>query len=61
MKELLENADESMESAEDDVKKRRYNSAVSSFFRAIANLSDYLIRREIKIFPKNHNERFQLL
>ncbi len=61
MNELLENAEESIESAEYDIKKGRYNSSVSSFFRAAANLCDYIIYTEIKILPKNHNERFQLL
>jgi len=61
MEELLENARESFESAEDDLLKKRYNSAVASFFRAIANMCDYLIYLDMKIISKNHNERFNLL
>ncbi|MEK6893763.1 MAG: hypothetical protein AABX07_06200 [Nanoarchaeota archaeon] len=61
MKELLENADEFIASAEDNLIKERYNASVSDFFKAIANLCDYLIYREIKLLPKNHKERFDLL
>lgn len=57
-KEILENAEESLESTQDDLDKNRFNSTISSFFRAIANFCDYLIYKEIKIFPKNHGERF---
>ncbi len=61
MKEILDNAYEFLESAEDNVKKERFNAAVSDFFKAIVTFYDYLIYQEIKIIPKNHNERFSLL
>ena len=61
MKELLENAKEFLESGEDNLKKARFNAAVSDFFKAIATFCDYLIYSEIKLLPKNHNERFDLL
>ncbi len=61
MEELIENAEEFIASAEDNIKKERWNAAVADFFRAIANLCDYLIYKEIKIIPKNHAERFDLL
>ena len=61
MEEILQNALEFMDSGEDNVKNKRWNAAVSDFFKAISNFSDYLIYKEIKVFPKNHNERFQLL
>jgi len=61
MKEILLNANEFLESAEDNLKKKRWNASVSDFFKAISNFSDFLIYKEIKIFSKNHNERFQLL
>lgn len=61
MEEILENAFEFMASGEDNIKKQRWNAAVSDFFKAISNFCDYLIYREIKVFPKNHNERFDLL
>ncbi len=61
MKEILENALEFLESAEDNIKMKRWNAAVSDFFKAISAFCDYLIYKEIKLLPKNHNERFNLL
>lgn len=61
MKELIQNANEFLESAEDNLKKQRWNAAVSDFFKTISNLADFLIYKEIKVSVKNHNERFQLL
>ena len=61
MEELLENVKEFLDSGEENLKKKRYNASVSDFFKAIVILSDYLIYREIKRLPKNHNERFSLL
>lgn len=59
--ELLENIKEFFESGNESLEKKRYNAAVSDFFKAIVILCDYLIYREIKILPKNHNDRFSLL
>lgn len=61
MKEILDNAEEFLESAEDNIKKKRFNASVSDFFKSIVTFCDYLLYREIKILPKNHNERFSLL
>ena len=61
MKEILLNANEFLASAEDNLKKKRWNASVSDFFKAISNFSDFLIYKELRIFTKNHNERFQLL
>ena len=61
MEEILENAKEFLESAEDSLKKERWNAAVSNYFKAIVTFCDYLIYKNIKAIPKNHNERFDLL
>ncbi|MEM4271847.1 MAG: hypothetical protein QXD13_02060 [Candidatus Pacearchaeota archaeon] len=61
MKEILENAEEFLASGEDNLRKQRWNAAVSDFFKAIATFCDYLLYKEMKILPKNHNERFNLL
>lgn len=61
MKELLENADDFIEAGEDSLKKEKWNVAVANYFRAIANICDFLIYAKLKIIPKNHNERFELL
>jgi hypothetical protein len=60
-RELLANGKEFLESAEDNLLKARFNAAVSDFFKAITNFSDYLIYKETKIIIKNHNERFDIL
>lgn len=59
--ELLKTIDEFLESGADNLNKRRFNAAVSDFFKAIVILCDYLIYREMKVLPKNHTERFSLL
>ncbi|MBS3080221.1 hypothetical protein J4221_02010 [Candidatus Pacearchaeota archaeon] len=61
MEELLKNAEEFLESGNENLKKERFNADVSDYFKAIVILADYLIYVEIKIMPKNHNERFPLL
>ena len=61
MEGLLRNAEEFLVSGEENLKNKRFNASVSDFFKAIVILCDYLIYRELKIIPKNHNERFLLL
>ena len=61
MEEILLNAKEFLESAEDNLKKERWNAAVSDYFKSMSSYCDYLLYKEIKILPKNHNERFELL
>jgi len=61
MEELLENAQEFLESAIEDLNKNRLNVSASDYFKAIVIFCDYLIYKEIKRFPKNHNDRFNLL
>jgi hypothetical protein len=61
MENLLGNAEEFLESGEDNLRKKRFNASVSDFFKAIVILCDYLLYREIKALPKNHAERFSLL
>lgn len=61
MEELLTNANEFIESGEENLKKKRFNVAASDFFKAIVIFCDYLIYKEIKILPKNHTQRFYLL
>jgi len=61
MEELLENVKEFFESGEENIVKKRFNVAVSDYFKAIVILCDYLIYREMKVMPKNHRDRFSLL
>ena len=58
---LKKNIKEFLESAEDDLQKERYNSSISSFFKAIAVMCDLKIYQDKRILPKNHAERFLFL
>ena len=61
MEELLKNIEEFLESGEDNLNKKRFNAAVSDFFKAIVILCDYIIYKEMRLMPKNHSQRFSLL
>lgn len=61
MEELLKNANEFLESGEENFKKKRFNASAPDFFKAIVIFCDYLVYKNMKIMPKNHNERFLLL
>lgn len=61
MNTLTRNALEFLESGKDNFKKKRFNAAVSDFFKSIVIFSDSLIYEKIRILPKNHNDRFRLL
>ncbi|MBW2989982.1 hypothetical protein KY358_06735 [Candidatus Woesearchaeota archaeon] len=60
-KDLLDNFKDFLNSADDELEKKRYNPAVSSYFKAIAILCDLKIYQERKLLPKNHQERFLFL
>ena len=60
-KSLEKNVLEFIESGNEDLKKGRFNSAVSSYFKAIAVLCDLKIYLERRLLPKNHSERFHFL
>jgi len=60
-KDLLDNFKEFLESAERDLQEKRYNPAISSYFKAIAILCDYMVYKERGLLPKNHRERFLFL
>lgn len=59
--ELLSNIDEFLDSGNDNLEKNRYNAAVSDFFKTIVVCCDFIIYKNIKAIPKNHNDRFSLL
>ena len=60
-KDLMINFKEFLASAERDLQERRYNPAISSYFKAIAILCDYQIYKNRGLLPKNHRERFLFL
>jgi len=55
------NIKEFLESAEEDFIKKRFNSAIASYFKAISNICDLKIYQIKRILPKNHSERFLFL
>lgn len=61
MKELLENANEFLESGKENLNKKRYNASLTDFFKAIVIFCDFLIYEQIRVLPKNHGQRFSLL
>lgn len=58
---LKANIKEFSESAERDFAEGKYNSAINSYFKAIAALCDLKIYELKRILPKDHNERFLFL
>lgn len=58
---LKANIKEFLESAGEDLAKGRYNSSISSYFKAAATLCDLKIYETKRVLPKNHNERFLFL
>lgn len=61
MEQLLKNAMEFFESGDDNLTKNRFNVSISDFFKSIVIFCDYLIYEKIRILPKNHSHRFNLL
>lgn len=60
-KDLMDNFRDFLNSAERDLQEKRYNPAISSYFKAVAILCDYVIYKERGLLPKNHRERFLFL
>ena len=58
---LLKNYQEFTESAERDFQDKRYNPAISSYFKALAIICDYTIYLQRGLLPKNHRERILFL
>ena len=59
-KEILEKtAKEYFASAEDELKKQRFNSAVVLFFKALVSFTDLLLLNKINVSPSSHNDRFR--
>lgn len=59
--ELLDNFNEFMDSADDDIAKGRWNAAVSGLFKALLAICDHAIFEKSRIIVRNHDERFRIL
>jgi len=59
--EILEKtAKEYFESAEDELKKGRYNSAVVLFFKSLVALADLYVLQQTGETPSSHTGRFRI-
>ena len=58
---LLRNAREFEDSANEDLARKRFNVAISNFFKAIVIYCDCYIYGKKRYIPKNHSERFVML
>jgi len=58
---LMENFSEYFESVESALKKGKFNSSTTLFFKAIAALCDLFILRKEGYIPSSHTVRFRLL
>ncbi|NQV09471.1 hypothetical protein HQ529_06495 [Candidatus Woesearchaeota archaeon] len=60
-KDLYLNFKDFLKSGNDELEKKRYNPAVSSYFKSLVILCDLKIYKERGLLPKNHSERFLFL
>ena len=58
---LLLNFRDFKAAGDDELRKGRYNPAISSYFKALVILCDIKIYSERQQLPKNHSERFIIL
>ena len=60
-KNLLENFNEYFTSAIEALKKKKFNTATTLFFKAIAALCDLYILKKEGFIPSSHTQRFRIL
>ena len=58
---LENNAREYFNSGEEELKKKRYNSAVVLFFKCLISLADLYILKKTGEVPSSHTKRFRIL
>ncbi len=59
--ELKKGFDEFFEGGIDEENKKRFNLAITAYFKAITQICDIIIIRKIGFAPSSHSERFRLL
>lgn len=57
---LEKTALEYFKSAEEELTKKRYNSAVVLFFKSLVALADLFVLQNAHLTPSSHNERFKI-
>lgn len=60
-KDLKLNFKEFLDNADSELEKNKYNTAITSYFKAIVILCDLKIYQIRGLIPKNHTERFLFL
>jgi len=58
---IIKNLNEYLEMAEYAYSKRKYNSAVTLYYKALVELCDLELLNKLNKIGANHTERFQLL
>jgi uncharacterized protein (UPF0332 family) len=60
-KEILQKtAKEYLDSAEEELEKSRYNSAVVLYFKSLISYTDLFILQKLNITPSSHTSRFKI-
>lgn len=57
---LINNAKEYFDSAEEESKKQKFNSAVVLYFKSLVSLIDLFILQKTGNTPSSHTERFRI-
>lgn len=58
---LMDNLNEYGEAAEQAYKKKKYNAAVTLFFKAISAAADLFLLQKEGLVPSSHTHRFRIL
>ena len=61
LEELKDNINEYSQSAELLFKQGLNNAAFMMYFKTLVVICDYILWRDLRIFPDNHGERFRVL
>jgi len=61
IEDLRQNFLEFYDLAEDAFQKKKFNGAVTLYYKALVELCDYVLFKAIKMVGANHTERFELL
>jgi uncharacterized protein (UPF0332 family) len=57
---LEKSAKEYFDSAEDELAKARFNSAVVLYFKSLTSLSDLFLLQNLGMTPSSHTDRFRM-
>ena len=58
---LTANFREYVQTGNESIRSKKYNSAANEFFKAFITLCDVAIYRKLKLLPDSHEDRFRIL